>query len=284
MPWIVGFLLWYAIPMVASLWFSFTNFNLVSNQPTEFVGLANWQRLFSDPDVRNSALVTLKYGALALPVAIVFPMALAYLLVNRNLRARESLRALFFMPSIIPFVAAVLIFGGIMNPRIGWVNRILAQVGIGGPNWFLDRTWVYPSLVFIGLWGVGNAMIIFIASMNSVPSSLYDSARIDGASELRLFWHVTLPIISPIIFYNLVIALIGLFNYFLVPFVLNNGSGAPAGATDFYALYFFKVGFQFFNMGYAATLAWALFVVAIAITGLLFWSAKYWVYYEFRRA
>lgn len=284
MPWIVGFLLWYAIPMAASLWFSFTNFNLVSNEPTEFVGLANWQRLFSDPEVRNSALVTIKFGALALPVAIIFPMALAYLLVNRKLRARESFRALFFMPSIIPFVAAVLIFGGIMNPRIGWVNRILAQVGIVGPNWFLDRTWVYPSLVFIGLWGVGNAMIIFIASMNSVPSSLYDSARIDGASELRLFWHVTLPIISPIIFYNLVIALIGLFNYFLVPFVLNNGSGAPAGATDFYALYFFKVGFQFFNMGYAATLAWALFVVAIAITGLLFWSAKYWVYYEFRRA
>ncbi|MGH8872158.1 MAG: carbohydrate ABC transporter permease [Acidimicrobiia bacterium] len=283
LPWIVGFFLWYAIPMVASLWFSFTDFNLVSDQPIEFTGLENWRELLSDPKVGNSALVTLKYGALALPFAILFPMALAYLLVSKRLRARETFRALFFMPSIIPFVAAVLIFGGLLNARIGWVNRALGVFGIEGPNWLLDQTWVYPSLVFIGIWGVGNAMIIFIASMNSVPSTLYDAARIDGAGEWRMFRHVTLPIISPIIFYNLVIALIGLFNYFLVPFVLNNGSGAPAGATDFYALRFFQQGFEFFNMGYAATLAWALFVVAVAITGLLFWSAKYWVYYEFRK-
>jgi len=283
MPWIVGFFLWYAIPMVASLWFSFTDFNLVSSEPTEFIWFDNWQRLFTDPAVRQSAMVTIKFGALALPVAIFFPMALAYLLVTKSLKARETFRALFFMPSIIPFVAAVLIFGGIMNGQIGWVNKMLAVVGIEGPSWFLDETWVYPSLVFIGLWGVGNAMLIFIASMNAVPSSLYDAARIDGASELQMFRHVTFPVITPIIFYNLVIALIGIFNYFLVPFVLNNGSGDPGGATLFYALYFFRQGFQFFNMGYAATLAWALFIVALAITGLLFWSAKYWVHYEFER-
>jgi ABC-type sugar transport system permease subunit len=283
MPWIVGFFLWYAIPMVASLWFSFTDFNLVSSEPTEFIGFDNWGRLFTDPAVRQSAMVTIKFGALALPVAIFFPMALAYLLVTKSLKARETFRALFFMPSIIPFVAAVLIFGGIMNGQIGWVNKMLAVVGIEGPSWFLDETWVYPSLVFIGLWGVGNAMLIFIASMNAVPSSLYDAARIDGASELQMFRHVTFPVITPIIFYNLVIALIGIFNYFLVPFVLNNGSGDPGGATLFYALYFFRQGFQFFNMGYAATLAWALFMVALAITGLLFWSAKYWVHYEFER-
>jgi multiple sugar transport system permease protein len=281
MPWIVGFFLWYAIPMAASLWFSFTDFNLVSNQPTEFTGLENWRKLFTDPAVRQSALVTIKFGALALPVAILFPMAIAYLLVTKSLKARETFRALFFMPSIIPFVAAVLIFGGIMNGQIGWVNKMLAVVGIDGPSWFSDQTWIYPSLVFIGLWGVGNAMIIFIAAMNSVPSSLYDAAKIDGASELQLFRHVTFPVITPIIFYNLVIALIGIFNYFLVPFVLNNGSGDPGGATLFYALYFFRQGFQFFNMGYAATLAWALFVVAVAVTGVLFWSAKYWVHYEY---
>lgn len=281
MPWIVGFVLWYAIPMVASLWFSFTDFNLVSNEPSQFIGLDNWRRLFTDPAVQQSAWVTIKFGAFALPVAVFFPMALAYLLVSKSLKAREAFRALFFMPSIIPFVAAVLIFGGIMNGQIGWVNKILAVVGIQGPTWFLDETWVYPSLVFIGLWGVGNAMIIFIASMNAVPSSLYDAARIDGASEWQMFRHVTFPFITPIVFYNLVIALIGVFNYFLVPFVLNNGSGDPGGATLFYALYFFRQGFQFFNMGYAATLAWALFIVALAVTGLLFWSAKYWVHYEY---
>ena len=283
MPWILGFLLWYAIPMLASLWFSFTDFNLVSNEPTEFIGLDNWAKLFSDPDVRDSVLVTVRFGLIALPVAVLFPMGLAYLLVKKNLRGRETFRALFFMPSIIPFVAAVLIFGGVMNSQIGWVNKILELVAIDGPRWFLDKTYVYPALVFIGLWGVGNAMIIFIASMNSVPSTLYDAAKIDGASEWQSFRHVTLPLISPIIFYNLVIALIGLFNYFVVPFVLYNGSGDPGGATNFYALYFFRVGFQFFNMGYAAPLAWALFVAAIAITGLLFWSAKYWVHYEYGR-
>jgi multiple sugar transport system permease protein len=281
MPWIVGFFLWYAIPMVASLWFSFTDFDLVSSDATEFIWFDNWRRLFTDPAVRQSAWVTIKFGAMALPVAVLFPMALAYLLVSKSLRAREMFRALFFMPSIIPFVAAVLIFGGIMNGQIGWVNKMLSVVGISGPSWFTDEFWVYPSLVFIGLWGVGNAMIIFIASMNSVPSSLYDAAKIDGASEWQMFRHVTLPVITPIIFYNLVIALIGIFNYFLVPFVLNNGSGDPNGSTLFYALYFFRQGFQFFDMGYAATLAWALFIVAVAITGVLFWSAKYWVYYEF---
>jgi multiple sugar transport system permease protein len=281
MPWIVGFLLWYAIPMFASLWFSFTDFDLVSGEPARFVGLQNWEKLLVDPDVRQSAWVTFKFGAIALPVAILFPMALAYLLVTRSLRGREGFRALFFLPSIIPFVATVLIFGGIMNGQSGWVNKILSVVGIDGPEWFLDETWVYPSLVFIGLWGVGNAMIIFIAAMKGVPSTLYDAARIDGAGEWQSFRHVTLPFITPIIFYNLVIALIGIFNYFLVPFVLNNGSGDPGGATLFYSLYFFRVGFQFFDMAYAATLAWALFVVAVVITGLLFWSAKYWVHYEF---
>jgi multiple sugar transport system permease protein len=281
MPWVIGFFLWYAIPMGASLYFSFTDFDLVSAEPVQLIGLDNWQKLLVDPEVRNSALVTLKFGAFALPFAIIVPMGLAYLLVSKNLRWRQGFRTLFFMPSIIPFVAAVLIFGGVMNGQIGWVNKILGLVGIDGPEWFLDRTWIYPSLVFIGLWGVGNAMIIFIASMNSVPATLYDAAKIDGASEWQSFRHITIPVISPIIFYNLVIALIGLFNYFLVPFVLNNGSGAPGGATNFYALNFFKVGFQFFDMGYAATLAWALFIAAVAITGLLFWSAKFWVHYEY---
>ncbi len=150
MPWVLGFFLWYAIPMVASLWFSFTDFNLVSNDPTEFIGLDNWKRLFTDPAVRQSTWVTIKFGALALPVAVLFPMALAYLLVTKSLKARETFRALFFMPSIIPFVAAVLIFGGIMNGQIGWVNKMLAVVGIDGPSWFHDEFRVYQSLVYIG--------------------------------------------------------------------------------------------------------------------------------------
>ncbi len=281
MPWIAGFFLWTAIPMVASAWFSLTDLNLVSGDPTNFVGLANWKRFFTDPEVRSSAMVTFKFGLIALPLAILVPMGLAYLLVSRNLRARNTFRLFFYMPSVIPFVAAVLVFGGVFNGRTGWVNGMLSWFGINGPDWFLDEFWVYPALAFIGLWGVGNAMIIFIASMNSVSRDMYDAATIDGASQRQMFRHITLPLISPIIFYNLIIALIGLFNYFLVPFVLNNGSGDPNGKTFFYALYFFRVGFRLFNMGYAATIAWGLFVFALLLTGLLFWSAKYWVHYEY---
>lgn len=282
-PWIIGFILWYLVPMVASLWFSFTDFDLVSGEPPQFTGLDNWAKLFADPELRASALVTLRFGAISLPFAIGVPIGLAYLLVSRNLRFKATFRLLFFMPSVIPFVAATLLFGGILNGQTGWVNRMLALVGISGPNWFQDETWVYPALMFIGLWGVGNAMIIFIASMSSVPASLYDAATIDGAGQFALFRHVTLPMISPVIFYNVVIALIGLFNYFLAPFVLTNGSGEPNGRTLFYPMYFFRVGFRLFDMGYAAAIAWALFVVAILITGALFWSARYWVHYEFEK-
>ena len=281
MPWIAGFFLWTAIPMVASLYFSFTDFNLVSGEPPNWSGLANWSKLLSDPTVRSSAMTTLIFGLVSFPFAIVVPLGLGYLLTSKNLRGRNTFRLFFYMPSVIPFVAAVLLFNGIMNGQTGWLNRILGVVGIDGPNWFLDEVWVYPALTFIGLWGVGNAMIIFIASMNSVPGSLYDAATIDGATQRQMFRHVTLPLISPVIFYNMVIALIGLFNYFLVPFVLNGGSGEPDGRTLFYPIYFFRTGFRLFDMGYAATLAWALFVVAIVITGVLFWSAKYWVHYEF---
>ncbi len=281
MPWIVGFFLWYALPMLASLWFSFTDFNLVDEDPTQFVGLDNWERLLIDPEVRSSAWVTVKFAFIALPLAVIVPMGLAYLLTSKSLSFRNTFRFFFYMPSIIPFVAAVLVFGGVMNGQTGWVNKLLAIVGIDGPDWFLDEFWVYPALAFVGLWGVGNAMIIFIASMNSVQQTLLDAARIDGATQFQSFRHITLPAISPIIFYNLVIALIGVMNYFLVPFVLNNGSGDPNGQTFFYVLYFFRVGFRLFDMGYASTIAWALFLVALLITGALFWSAKYWVHYEY---
>ena len=281
MPWVVGFFLWTAIPMVASLFFSFTDFNLVSGEGANWTGLDNWGKLFDDPTVRSSAMTTIVFGLVSFPFGIAVPLGLAYLLTSEKLRARNTFRLMFYLPSVIPFVAAVLLFNGIMNGQTGWLNRMLAQVGINGPNWFLDEIWVYPALTFIGLWSIGNAMIIFIASMNSVPGSLYDAATIDGATQRQMFRHVTLPLISPVIFYNMVIGLIGLFNYFLVPFVLNGGSGEPNGKTLFYPIYFFRTGFRLFDMGYAATLAWALFVVAIAITGALFWSARYWVHYEF---
>ena len=281
MPWILGFLLWTAIPMLASLYFSFTDYNLVAGEAPAWNNFENWSKLFSDPTVRSSAWTTMVFGLFSLPFSLFVPLGLAFLLTSDKLRARSTFRMLFYLPSVVPLVAAVLLIHGVMNGQTGWLNKILSLVGVDGPNWFQSEIWIYPALTFIGLWGVGNAMIIFIASMNAVPGSLYDAATIDGASQGQMFRHVTLPLISPVIFYNLVIALIGLFNYFLVPFVLNGGSGEPNGKTLFYPIYFFRNGFRLFDMGYAATLAWALFVVAILITGLVFWSAKYWVHYEF---
>ena len=281
LPWIVGFLLWYAAPMAASLWFSFTDFNLVSTEPMRFVGLENWQRLLGDPLVRSSALVTAKFAVLFLPLSVLVPLGLAYLLTAKHLWGKSFFRTMFYLPSIVPFVAAVLLFSGMFNGQTGWVNRALGAVGLRQPDWLNSTFWIYPTLALIGLWGIGNAMIIFIAGMNSVPQDLYDAARVDGASGWQTFRHVTVPILSPVTFYNLVIALIGLFQYFLVPFVLKNGSGEPNGQTLFYSLHFFRVLFRLQEMGYAATLAWGLFVVGVLITGVLFWSAKYWVHYEY---
>lgn len=267
--------------MGASLWFSVTDFDLTSGQPPRFIGFGNWAKLFNDPDVIHSALVTLKFGLLSLPLAILVPLGFAYLLTAKNLWGRSFFRTMFYMPSIIPFVSAVLLFGGVLNSQTGWINRGLGVIGIDGPEWLGSTTWIYPALALIGLWGVGNAMIIFIAGMNSVPRDLFDAAKADGGSSWQIFRNVTLPIISPVTFYNVVIALIGLFQYFLVPFVLKNASGDPSGSTLFYSLYFFRVGFRLNDMGYAATLAWMLFAVGVVVTGILFWSAKYWVHYEF---
>lgn len=281
MPWIVGFLAFYALPMAASLWLSFTDFSLTSPDPTQFVGLENYRRLVSDPEVSASAQVTVKFGLLAVPATIVVPLGFAYLLTARGLWGRSVFRTLFYMPSVIPFVAAVLVFNGMLNSQTGWANRALTAVGIPGPNWLNSEMWIYPTLTLIALWGVGNAMIIFIAGINSVPKDLYDAAEVDGASAWRMFRHITVPMISPVLFYNVVVALIGLFQYFLVPFVLKNGSGDPGGATFFYSMYFYRTLFRLQDMGYAATLAWLLFLAGVVVTGALFWSARHWVHYEF---
>lgn len=280
-PWIIGFVLLTALPMIASLWFSFTDFNLTSSDPTNFVGLRNWRRLFNDPLVASSTWVTIKFAVIALPATLVVPLGFAYVLTSKHLWGRTIFRTLFYMPSVIPFVAAVLLFNGVLNSQTGWANRALGAVGVPGPNWLNSTVWIYPTLTLIALWGIGNAMIIFIAGINSVPKDLYDAAEVDGASSFQMFRHITIPMISPVLFYNVVVALIALFQYFLVPFVLKNGSGDPAGQTFFYSLYFFRMLFRLQDMGYAATLAWMLFLAGLAITGVLFWSAKYWVHYEF---
>ena len=278
-PWIIGFLAFTLIPVIATLAFTFTNITLSQDVPLRFVGLDNYLALFRDPQVWESLLVTFKFAAISLPVAVILPFAVALLLNSRSLRGSALFRVLFFMPYVVPFVAGVLIWSQMLNSDTGWINGFLGLVGIQGPDWLNDAGWVYPGLVIIGVWGIGGGIIVNQAGLKGIPTELYDAARIDGAGWWGQLRHVTLPMMSPVIFYTLVLWVVEVLQYFLVPLVLNQGTGEPGGATRFYNLYLYKTFFAFQEMSYGATLAWLLFLITLAITGVLFWSARYWVYY-----
>jgi ABC-type sugar transport system permease subunit len=288
-PWLFGFMAFTFLPIVASLVFSFMDLSITDGilSTPKFVGLRNYQQMANDPQVwgggtRGSLWITVLFGLIALPIGIFVPLGLALLMNNPRLKAAMTFRSLFYMPYIIPFVAAVFLWGGMLNPETGWINRALMWLGMPRemtPNWANDVNWVYPTYVLMGIWGIGNAMLIMLAGLQGVPTALYDAAKVDGANAWYQFWNVTFPMISPVIFFNLVLSVVGLFQYFLVPLVVNNGTGRPGGATMFYNLYLYKTFFTFQNMSYGSTLAWLLFVIILAVTVLLFGTARYWVYY-----
>jgi len=278
-PWIVGFLAFTLIPMVATLVFTFLNIKLNQDVPLRFVGLDNYLSLLGDDQVWQSLLVTFKFAAISLPVAVIVPFSVALLLNSQTLRASSLFRVLFFLPYVVPFVAGVLIWAQMLNSDTGWVNGLLSLVGITGPDWLNDQAWVYPGLVIIGIWGIGGGIIINQAALKGIPTELYDAARIDGAGWWGQLRHVTLPMMSPVIFYTLVLGVVEVLQYFLVPLVLNQGTGEPGGSTRFFNLYLYQTFFSYQDMSYGATMAWLLFIVTLAITGLLFWSARFWVYY-----
>jgi len=278
-PWIVGFLLLYLVPMISSLVFSFTNFDLSRPNEIEFVGLRNWQALFADPNVGASLVNTFLYGLVALPLSVIIPIGVAALLNDQRLWGKQIVRTLFYLPFIVPTVASAFIWAGFLNAESGWLNRALALVGITAPNWLYDPQVIYPGLFFVSLWGIGNAVLITLAGMQTVPTELYEAARVDGASPWTLFRKITLPMISPVIFYNLVLTTIALFRFFDVPFMLKGSGGNPAGTTLFYNIYLYRVAFPQQNMGYGSTLAWLLFVIALVVTIALFLWSRRWVYY-----
>jgi ABC-type sugar transport system permease subunit len=283
-PWIIGFLAFTLIPMIATLGFTFTNFTLAQEDPLRFVGLDNYQRLIGDPRALQSLTVTLKYAALSLPVGVAVPFIVALLLNSRALRGKAAFRVLFFMPYVVPFVAGVLIWTGMLNAETGWVNGALHFIGVEDPpDWLNDPGYVYPGLVLIGVWGIGAGIVVNLAGLAGIPTELYDAAYIDGAGFWSSLRHVTIPMMTPVIFYTLTLGVVEVFQYFLVPLVINNGTGDPGGATLFYNLYLYKQFFTFQNMAYGATLAWVLFLIVLAVTLLLFLSARRWVYYAGER-
>jgi len=279
-PWLIGFGLFVVGPMIATLAFTFTNVNLAQEEPLRFVGLENYGRLLGDTQAWAALGVTIKFGLLAIPVGLIVPLSLALLLNSRHLRGSGLFRILFFMPYVVPFVAGIFIWGQMLNSESGWINELLRVVGISEPpNWLNDPLWVYPSLVILGIWGIGSGIIVNLAGLGGIPTEYYDAARVDGAGFWAQLRHVTLPLLTPVIFYSLVLSIVGVLQYFLVPLVLNNGTGEPGGSTLFYNLYLYKQFFTFQNMSYGATLAWALFALSLLLTVLLFRTSRRWVYY-----
>ncbi len=278
-PWLIGLLLFTLGPMVASLLMSLTNFNLVHPENTRFVGLENYVELTRDPTVSQSLIATFKFAAISIPVTMLASLGFALLLNSARLYLKGPLRTLVYMPIMIPLVASTLVWIGFFNTETGWMNAILHWFGLPTIDWINSEAWIYPALTIMGLWAIGNFMVINIAGLQSVPTELYEAARLDGAGAWTTLRRITIPLISPVLFYNLVICMIGTFQYFTQAFTLTNGKGDPNNATLFVNLLLYREGFVFNHMGYAAAIAWLLFAVVMVLTLLLFGLSRRRVYY-----
>lgn len=279
-PWIVGFLVFTAGPILASLVLSFFEWSLI--RPPRFAGIDNYVKIFTaDPLFWQSLKVTLIYVVVAIPLQLAFALFLAILL-NQKVRLIPLFRTIFYLPSQVSAVAIAVIFLWIYHPELGLLNELLRYVGIKGPAWLISERWALPALIGMSLWSVGGAMIILLAGLQDVPQHLYEAASLDGAGEFAKFRFITLPMLSPVLFFNLVLGIIGGFQYFTQAYVMTRGG--PLNATLFYALYLYLNAFNFLKMGYAAALAWILFVIMIVVTIWQLRLARHWVYYEYEGA
>ena len=275
-PWLAGFFLLTLGPMLASFWLSFTDYALVS-APNP-VGLQNYAQLFrGDPLFWTSIGNTIYYTAFTVPLSMVVALAIA-LTLNQPIRGVRLFRTIFYLPAVTSSVAVVLLWGWLLNPNVGLVNRGLRLLGLPGPGWFSSATWSKPGLILLALWSVGQGMVVYLAGLQAVPPTLYEAAAIDGAGPLRRFRHITLPGISPTIFFNLILSVIASFQVFTPAFVLTQGG--PLNSTLFYVLYMFQQGFQYLHMGYATAMAWVLLAIVLVITLVQFAFSGRWVYYE----
>ncbi len=279
-PWIIGFLVFTAGPMIWSLVLSFTNYNLVDSPKN--VGFKNYRRMFDDPRVHTALANTFIYALLFVPLAIIVALVLAMLL-NRLTKGVGFFRTAFYLPVMTPAVAVAVLFSLLLNGDYGLINKALALIGIQGPQWLTDPNWIKPSIVLMSLWGLGAAVVIFLAALKNVPNDLYEAAAIDGASKWRSFRSITVPMISPAIFFQVIILTIASLQMFDKVYVLfgNPGSATYAGnASLFYSMYLFQQAFQSLRMGYASALAWLLFAIILIITVIQVKVGNRFVYYE----
>ncbi len=277
-PFILGVLLLWVGPMLYSIYLVAHDWNMIT--PPEFVGLKNFTRVLADPLVNKSLVNTAYYTFLGVPLQLLVAFSLAVML-NQNVRGLGIYRTVYYLPSITPAVAFAVVWIQILNPEFGVLNTVLSWVGLGPINWLFNPTWAKPAFILMSLWLTGFQMIIFLAGLQGVPKELQEAAEIDGANAWRRFLSVTIPIISPIIFFNLIIGIIGSFQVFTSAFIMTKGG--PQDSTLFMVLYIYRNAFELFKMGYAAALAWILFIIIMFFTAIQFFFANRWVYYEGKR-
>ncbi|WP_456844159.1 carbohydrate ABC transporter permease [Cellulomonas sp. P5_C6] len=276
-PWLLGFVLLTAGPMLASLYLSFTNYNLFA--PPQWIGLENFKRLFHDPNYLQAWKVTLTYVVFGTPIKLISALAVAMLLNNAH-RGKGFYRSSFYAPSLIGASVSIAIVWKAMFIDKGIVDQIQQFFGFSEGGWVGDPARTMPMLILLTVWQFGAPMVIFLAGLKQIPNELYEAAAVDGAGPVRKFRQITLPMLSPVIFFNLLLETIHAFQIFASAFIISNGTGGPARSTLFYTLYLYFRGFQDFQMGYASAMAWVLVIVVGAITAVFFRSSKFWVHYS----
>lgn len=283
-PWLIGFLVFTLGPMLFSLYLSFTDWSAQSTLETiGWIGWDNFKKLLTgDRYFWISLENTFYYTFLAVPLGICGALFLAILL-NQKVKGISIFRTIFYLPSIVSGVATAVLWTWVFNPQFGIVNGFLSHLGISGPGWLSEPAWAKPTLIIMSLWGLGGSMLIYLAGLQNIPEHLYEVAELDGASPFQKFRYVTIPALTPTIFFNLVMNIIGSFQVFTTAYVVSDGRGGPQDSTLFYVLYLYQKAFHEYEMGYAAALAWILFLIILAFTLLVIKSSPLWVYYEGER-
>lgn len=275
MPFILGFLFWFLIPALIAVWLTFTDWNLI--RAPRYVGLDNILRMGTDKLFWQSLKVTTLYTMASVPLGLIMAFLLA-LLINTKVKGIAFFRTIYYLPSIVPAVASAVLWAWIFNTEFGLLNAILRTFGIPRIAWLQDPTYALWALIMMSLWGVGGAMIIYLAGLQGIPDVYYEAAEIDGAGRWSQLLNITLPLLSPVIFFNLIMSIIGTFQVFTAGFLITDGG--PQNATLFYVLYLYRNGFEYLDMGYSAALAWVLFLIILALTALIFRYVGGMVHYE----
>ena len=274
LPWLVGFLVLQLVPLLSSLWYSFTDYQMIGD--ARFVGLANYAKAFRTPDFWKSLKVTCLYVLMAVPMKIAFALVIA-LILSQKLRGINFFRTLYYLPSILGGSVAISVLWKYLFMQKGVVNGLLAKIGISGPDWLGDTRFALFTVGLVTVWQFGSSMLLFLAGLKNIPESLYEAASLDGARTLRKFWSITLPSLSPIVLFNLVMQMINAFQEFTPAYVITQGG--PLKSTHLYGLMLYDQGFKFFKMGYASALSWILFIIILIFTSMTFGSSQSWVHY-----